>query len=144
MPSRIFVCALLAVAVALPARLRAQAWTLDPALAPTLVNDTSVLQGTSFVPFAGGDWLAYGYFTHANGVAASRIARFKSTGALDSSFTFTPAEGENVLSVAPLPDGRVMAVTIVYSSVIRTATDSVNVSSAAPVGGTIVVAAPTA
>ena len=92
-----------------PSALLAQTWSLDPDFKPALVNDASFLLNASFVPAPGGQLLAYGDFTHVNGTPAPGLARLGADGKLDPSFVSDLAADERVLGVAPLPDGRVVA-----------------------------------
>ena len=73
------------------------------------VNDTSLLLNASFVPAPGGQFLAYGDFTHINGTAAPGLARLGTHGKLDPTFAADLAADERVLGIAPLPDGRSIA-----------------------------------
>ncbi len=100
---------MLALLAWLAPRLQAQAWLLDSAVAPTLVNDAPALPGVSFVGLAGGDYLAYGGFTHVSGTAARRFVRIRASGTVDPSFNADFADNESVVRVAPLRDGRCVA-----------------------------------
>jgi uncharacterized delta-60 repeat protein len=90
--------------------LRAQAWSLDSAVAPTLVNDASQLLNASFVPMPGGQFLVYGDFTHVNGASAPGLARLGADGKLDPTFAPDLAADERISSIAPLADGRAVAI----------------------------------
>jgi uncharacterized delta-60 repeat protein len=104
-------------ALAFPSGLRAQAWSLDSAVAPTLVNDASQLLNASFVPVPGGQFLVYGDFTHVNGTPAPGLARLGADGKLDSTFVPDLAADERISSIAPLPDGRAIAIISRYLQV---------------------------
>jgi uncharacterized delta-60 repeat protein len=93
-----------------PATARAQAWTLDPAVAPVLVDDAPALTGTNFQALPGGDWLAFGSFTHVNGAPATHLARLRSDGSVDATFASDLSDHDYVTGAAPLADGRVLLV----------------------------------
>lgn len=100
-------CALLLLGVVF---VRAQTWTLDPAVAPALVNDVSLLLNATWVPAPGGQFLLYGDFTHLNSTPVGAVARMGSDGKIDPTFSPDLAADERVLAMAPLADGRVMTV----------------------------------
>ncbi|MBI4623528.1 MAG: delta-60 repeat domain-containing protein [Verrucomicrobia bacterium] len=97
------------IAAATPAVLHAQAWLLDPVVAPAIVNDAPMLLIASYVAATGGQTLAHGNFTHVNGSTAPGLARLGVDGTADAAFASDLSADERVTDVAPLPDGRVVA-----------------------------------
>ncbi|MBI5769739.1 MAG: hypothetical protein HZA93_18330 [Verrucomicrobia bacterium] len=105
---------LISTLVALPlatlsASLHAQAWSLDSAVAPAIVNDVSQLLNATFVPTPSGQFLVFGDFTHISGTAAPGLARLGSDGKLDPTFAADLAADERITAIAPLTDGRSVA-----------------------------------
>lgn len=112
---RISVCCLAVCLAALPATSFAQAWVLDPVVAPVVTNEPVVNTRTQFVGAPGGMFLAYGSFTSADGRPATGVARLRADTTLDTSFASDLLKNETVQHIAPLPDGRSIAVLAVDS-----------------------------
>lgn len=93
----------------MPAALRAQTWSLDSTVAPVIINDSPMLLTASFVPAGGGQILTFGYFTHVNGSAFPGLARLGVDGTASPAFAPDLAATETLTGVAPLPDGRLVA-----------------------------------
>jgi len=97
----------------------AQTWQLDPTFAPDLIYDGDATLSLSGAPTADGRVWVFGNFTHANSVATGGLARLRADGSVDPNFALALAPGETVTAVAPLPDGRMLAVLWSYASTIR-------------------------
>ncbi len=106
---RVSVCCFAVCLAAFPAKSFAQAWVLDPAVAPVVTNEPVVNSRTQFVGAPGGMFLAYGSFTSADGRAATGVARLRADTTLDTSFTSDLLKNETLQHIAPLPDGRAIA-----------------------------------
>lgn len=113
---RISVCCLAVCLAALPATSFAQAWILDPAVAPVVTNEPVVNTRTQFVGAPGGTFLAYGSFTSTDSRPATGVARLRADTTLDASFSADLLKNESVQHIAPLPDGRSIAVLAIDSS----------------------------
>jgi uncharacterized delta-60 repeat protein len=98
---------LLATRLALPA----QPVQVDPSFAPQLLNDTNAANALVFTPLAGGQLLVRGNFTHLDGTPAAGFARLLANGTRDPAFASDFVRW--IVHAAPLPDGRIIAVTAV-------------------------------
>ncbi|MFM9955339.1 MAG: hypothetical protein ACKVVO_14880 [Opitutaceae bacterium] len=106
-------------ALAFAGPLGAQVWQIDPSVAPALVHESNSLSDATFVAAPAGQFIAYGDFTHVNGTAQPGLARFGTDGKLDPTFAPNLAANERVLALAPLADGRSIAIisTVTTSSI---------------------------
>lgn len=108
--SRWFVSFLLALLCSgATSSLRAQVWQVDPAFAPALLNDIPATSSLLLTPLPDTSLLVRGAFTHFDGAPAAGFARLLPHGSRDPAFTSTFAR--QIRLVAPLPGGRLIAIT---------------------------------
>jgi len=84
--------AFFAFALLAASHVHAQAWSLDPSVAPVFVTDTSLLL-TRRRPAPGSQFLAYGDFTHINARRARLGVRLGSDGKTRSVLRGRPSRG---------------------------------------------------
>lgn len=94
------------------AHVGAQTWQLDPATAPEIVLDDHAGALTNLIvqPFPNGQILLNGRFNHIDGVAVRALARLNRDLTFDRSFNAEFALMDDLVSAAPLADGRVLVV----------------------------------
>jgi uncharacterized delta-60 repeat protein len=91
--------------------LTAQPVQVDLTFAPQLLNDTNAANALVFTPLAGGQLLVRGNFTHLDGAPAAGFTRLLANGTRDPAFASDFVRW--IVDAAPLPGGRIIAVTAV-------------------------------
>lgn len=99
------------------ALLRAQAWQVDPAFGPQLLNESSAPATVRVVPLQDGRLLVQGAFEFVNRTLASTgFARLRADGGLDAILAAGPPGFTTLHALAPLRDGKIIGIGYGYTS----------------------------
>ncbi|MCL4787914.1 MAG: hypothetical protein KJ070_14160 [Verrucomicrobia bacterium] len=82
--------------------------SLDPGIGVANTNQFEPAYIFDLAPLTNGQMLAFGYFTHVQGVLRRNIARLNADGSLDTSFTPLSAANDIVDAVALQADGKIL------------------------------------